>query len=169
VERFADLLDANARYAQDFAAGDLEAPPRLQLAVVTCMDARIDAYQVLGLQPGDAHVLRNAGARTTDDMIRSLIKSINQLGVTRVALIHHTDCGAAKIELGSLRRAVHENTGHDPVDVDFHLIHDEDQSIVDDVEALAACPWFPAGTEIGGFLYDVRTGTLEPRLTRTAG
>lgn len=166
MHRFSDLLDANADHVARFADDDLEAPPRLALAVVTCMDARIDAHEAFGLRPGDAHVLRNAGARATDDMIRSLVKSTNQLGVTRIALVHHTDCGAAKIELGTLRRAVTDATGNDPVDVDFHLIDDEDQSIVDDVETLADCPWFPPGTVVAGFLYDVRTGALDPRLVR---
>ena len=169
MHRFADLLNANADHVAHFGDGDLEAPPRLRLAVLTCMDARIDAYRAFGLHSGDAHVLRNAGARVTDDMIRSLIKSTNQLGVTRVAIVHHTDCGAAKIELHSLRSRVAENTGHDPAFVDFHLIHDDDQAVLDDVEALAACPWLPPGTVVGGFMYDVRTGACDPRLVREVG
>jgi carbonic anhydrase len=169
VEAFQDLVESNADYADGFAHGALPAPPRRHLAVVTCMDARIDVYQVLGLEPGDAHVLRNAGARTTDDVVRSLIKSIHQLGVTRVAIVHHTDCGAAKIQLDVLRSQVAERTGHDPVDVDFHLIADEDQSIVDDVEALAASPYLPAGIAVAGFMYDVRTGRLDPRHSATVG
>jgi carbonic anhydrase len=127
------------------------------------MDCRIDPLGALGLEPGDAHVLRNAGARTTDDVVRSLVKSTNQLGVTRIAVVHHTDCGAAKIELGALRQKVQEATGNDPADVEFHLIDDEDASIVEDVEALAASPWLPPGTAIAGFMYDVRTGRLDPR------
>ncbi|MCD9623316.1 beta-class carbonic anhydrase [Rhabdothermincola salaria] len=166
MHRFRDLLDANADHAAHFADAHLEAPPRLGLAVLTCMDARIDAHEAFGLRPGDAHLLRNAGARTTDDMIRSLIKSTNQLGVSRIAVVHHTDCGAAKIELGRLRRAVTDATGHDPDDVEFHLIADEDQAIVDDVDALVACPWLPPGTVVGGFMYDVVTGTIDPRLVR---
>jgi carbonic anhydrase len=169
VQRFADLIDANTAYAEGFAYGDLGAPPRRGLAVVTCMDARIDTYRIFGLEPGDAHVLRNAGARATDDMVRSLVKSTNQLGVERIAVVHHTDCGAAKIKLPSLRETVRANTGHDPDDVEFHLIADEDQSIVDDVEAFAACPWFPPGTVIAGFLYDVATGKVDPRLEREVG
>jgi carbonic anhydrase len=169
VEAFRDLIESNAGYAEGFAHGQLPAPPRRHLAVVTCMDARIDAYSVLGLEPGDAHVLRNAGARTTDDVVRSLIKSIHQLGVTRVAIVHHTDCGAAKIQLDDLRRQVSERTGHDPAGVDFHLIADEDQSIIDDVEALAASPYLPAGIAVAGFMYDVRTGELDPRHSTTVG
>ena len=169
VEAFQDLIQSNAAYAGGFAHGDLPAPPRRNLAVVTCMDARVDAYAVLGLEPGDAHVLRNAGARSTDDVVRSLIKSIHQLGVTRVAIVHHTDCGAAKIQLDVLRSQVAERTGHDPVDVDFHLIADEDQSIIDDVEALASSPYLPAGIAVAGFMYDVRTGLLDPRHSATVG
>ncbi|MCU0309448.1 MAG: carbonic anhydrase [Acidimicrobiales bacterium] len=169
MHRFADLVGANATHASHFEDGALEAPPAHQLAVVTCMDARIDDYRAFGLHPGEAHVLRNAGARVTDDVIRSLVKSTIQLGVTRIAVVHHTDCGAAKIELGSLRRHVIERTGNDPVELDFHLIADPDQAILDDVEALAHCPFLPPGTVIGGFVYDVRTGTVDPRLVREVG
>lgn len=169
MHRFSDLIDANVDYAAQFDRADLEAPPAHRLAVLTCMDARIDTDRAFGIREGDAHVLRNAGARVTDDMIRSLIKSTNQLGVTRIAIVHHTDCGAAKIKLPDLRERVKERCGHDPAWVDFHLIDDEDQSIIDDVEALAACPWLPPGTVIGGFMYDVKTGQLDPRLVREVG
>lgn len=169
MHRFADLIDANADHVAHFDDGGLEAPPKLRLAVLTCMDARIDAYRAFGLHSGDAHVLRNAGARVTDDTIRSLVKSTNQLGVTRVAIVHHTDCGAAKIKLDSLRRRVLEATGHDPVGVDFHLIDDPDQALEADVRALASCPWLPQGTVIGGFMYDVHTGGVDARLVREVG
>jgi carbonic anhydrase len=169
MHRFADLLGANATHAAHFEDGTLKAPPAHRLAVVTCMDARIDDYRAFGLHPGEAHVLRNAGARVTDDVIRSLVKSTVQLGVTRVAVVHHTDCGAAKIELDSLRQRVIDRTGNDPSGLDFHLIGDPDQAIVDDVEALARCPFLPPGTVVGGFVYDVRSGSLDPRLVREVG
>jgi carbonic anhydrase len=169
VQRFDDLIQANAEYAARFPYADLDPVPRRHLAVVTCMDCRIDVHQVLGLAPGEAHVLRNAGARATDDVIRSLVKSTIQLGVERVAVVHHTDCGAAKIELDDLRARVLEATGHDPADLEFHLIADDRQSIVDDVERLCASPYLPHGTDVAGFLYDVRTGLLEPVMSGAVG
>jgi carbonic anhydrase len=133
------------------------------------MDARIDPLAVLGLEPGDAHVLRNAGARTTDDVLRSLVKSVNQLGVTRVAIMHHTDCGAAKIVLSELRAKVTEATGNDPADVDFHLIDDQAACLAADVAAVRDCPYLPAGTEVIGLLYDVQTGVAQPQVSTAVG
>ena len=169
MDPFDDLVTANAAYASEFALGELPAPPRRNLAVVTCMDCRIDPLAVLGLEPGEAHVLRNAGARVTDDVLRSLVKSVNQLGVTRVAVVHHTDCGAAKIKLDDLRATVQAATGHDPADVDFHLIADQDEALAADVEALRTYPYLPDGTEVAGFLYDVTTGVAESRHRATIG
>ena len=163
MDAFADLVTANTAYAADFALAELAAPPRRNLAVVTCMDCRIDPLAILGLEPGDAHVLRNAGARVTTDVLRSLVKSVNQLEVTRVAVMHHTDCGAAKIVLENLRRAVLDATGHDPADLDFHLITDQAEALAADVEAVRSYPYLPPGTEVAGFLYDVTTGVAEPR------
>jgi carbonic anhydrase len=169
VDAFADIIDANRRYASDFTLGHLSAPPRRHLAVVTCMDARIDPLAILGLEAGDAHVMRNAGARVTDDVLRSLVKSVNQLGVTRVAVMHHTDCGAAKIVLSELRAKVTEATGNDPADVDFHLIDDQDDALRADVDALRRYPYLPAGTEVLGLLYDVTTGVAEQKHATTVG
>ena len=149
VDDFDDLTTANAAYAGDFTLSDLAAAPARNLAVVTCMDCRIDPLAVLGLEPGDAHVLRNAGARVTDDVLRSLVKSVNQLGVTRIVVMHHTDCGAAKIVLADLRQKVAATTGNDPAEVDFHLIGDPDAALADDVAALCAVP-LPAGGHTGG-------------------
>ena len=167
MDAFADLIAANTAYAAQFALEGLVAPPRRHLGVVTCMDCRIDPLAVLGLEPGDAHVLRNAGGRITADVVRSLIKSVNHLGVDRVAIMHHTDCGAAKIVLSELRERVAAATGHDPSELDFHLIDDADAALRADVEALHECPYLPPGTEVSGFMYDVATGIAEPRLTAT--
>jgi carbonic anhydrase len=169
LDTFDDLIEANQRYAERFDAGSLPAPPRRRLAVLTCMDCRIDEHEAFGIEAGDAHVLRNAGARTSDDAIRSLVKSTHQLGVERIAVIHHTDCGAAKIQLDELRATVLASTGNDPVEVDFQLIGDPDQTLLDDVERLRTCPYLPAGTLVGGFVYDVRTGRLDHRVTGHVG
>jgi len=161
---FDDIIDANQTYAAGFDAGDLAAQPRLRLAILTCMDCRIDTAAIFGLVAGDAHILRNAGARASDDAIRSLIKSVHQLDVERIAVVHHTDCGAAKIELGQLRATVEANTGRSPDEIDFRLIGDPDQTLLDDVERLRTDAYLPPGTQLAGFMYDVHTGRLDPRV-----
>lgn len=160
MDVFRDLTEGNARYAATFPFGDLSAIPRRRLAIVTCMDCRINPLAIFGFEPGDVHVMRNAGARITPDMIRSLIKSVNQLEVERIAIVHHTDCGAAKITLPGLRERVTAATGNDPDDVEFHLIGDQTSAIDADVEAVRTCPWLPVGTAVAGFLYDVTDGTV---------
>jgi carbonic anhydrase len=169
VDAFSDIIAANGTYASGFGIGRQAAPPRRHLAVVTCMDARIDPLAVFGLEVGDIHVLRNAGARVTDDVLRSLVKSVNQLEVTRIAVMHHTDCGAAKIGLPALRTKVAAATGNDPAEVDFHLIGDQDEALRLDVEAVRDCPYLPTGTEVLGLLYDVTTGVADPRHTTVVG
>lgn len=161
MDVFRDMVDGNERYVESFPFGDLGAVPRRRLAIVTCMDCRINPLAIFGFEPGDVHVMRNAGARITPDMLRSLIKSVNQLEVERIAIVHHTDCGAAKITLPVLRERVAKATGNDPSEVEFHLIGDQSAAIEADVEAVRTCPWFPVGTAVAGFLYDVTTGVVE--------
>ena len=160
MDSFRDLIDGNAAYASNFPNGELSAIPRTHLAVVTCMDCRIDPLSIFGFEVGDIHVMRNAGARITPDMIRSLIKSVNQLEVDRIAIVHHTDCGAAKIDLPGLRRKVLDITGSDPEDVEFHLIGDREEALAADIEAVRTCPYLPVGTAVAGFMYDVADGTI---------
>lgn len=162
MQVFQDLIDANVRYHQAFAAGNLLPPPRRQLAVVTCMDCRIDTASVFGLDPGDAHVLRNAGARASDDVIRSLVVSTVKLDVRRIAVVHHTHCGAAATTQDLLVDEVQRTTGADPAAIDFLLFDDPEQALRADVERLATCPYFPEGTLVAGFMYDVSTGLIRP-------
>jgi carbonic anhydrase len=162
VDSFKDLVDGNAEFAEAFSIADLSPIPRRHLAVVTCMDCRVDPLAMFGFETGDIHVMRNAGARITPDIIRSLIKSVNQLEVDRIAIVHHTDCGAAKIDLSGLRAKVLAATGSDPDGVEFHLIGDQASALSADVEAVRSCPYLPVGTAVAGFLYDVTTGLLTP-------
>ena len=161
MNAFTDLIEANITYASAFESPALGPIPRQRLAVVSCMDCRIDPLAILGLQVGDIHVLRNAGARITPDVLRSLVKSVNQLEVERIAIIQHTDCGAAKITLPALRKRVLDTTGSDPEDVDFHLIADQAEALADDVELVRSYPYLPVGVIIGGFIYDVATGLVD--------
>jgi carbonic anhydrase len=158
-----DLLAGNARYAETFAGADLAAAPARHLAVVTCMDTRLDVYALLGLRLGDAHVIRNAGGRVTDDVLRSLIVSIEVLGTTAVAVIQHTDCGMTKTTEEGLRELVRERRGADPRgSVRFLTIDDHAATIRADVASLRASPFLPPDLDVRGFLYDVKTGRLAP-------
>jgi carbonic anhydrase len=160
-----DLLAGNARYVERFDSAGLArlgAVPVRHLAVVTCMDTRLDAYAMLGLRLGDAHVIRNAGGRVTDDVLRSLIVSIEVLGTTAVAVIQHTDCGMAKTTDNQLRAMVRERRGADPVPVEFLTIDDHATTIRSDVELLLGSPFLPSDLDVRGFLYDVQTGRLSP-------
>ena len=159
-----DLLNGNQQYADGFTKGDLAMPPARKLAAVVCMDARLDPLPQLGLQLGDAHVIRNAGGRVTEDALRSLAISERLLGTDAVAVIHHTDCGMLtfsndqireqiKRELGDAAYAVAEQT-------DFLPFPDIEQSVRDDVAAIAASPLIPASIPVFGFVYDVHTGKL---------
>lgn len=159
---FDDLLDANRRNQADFAFAELTGRPRRGLAVVACMDTRIDPLQVLGLQPGDAKILRNAGARVTDDVVRSLAIVVANLGVDRVAVIAHTDCAMDKLSAEGLRTSVAETSGHPTEGWDPLAVDDQVATLRADVERLQDDPLLPAGLTIGAFVYDVATGALTP-------
>ena len=169
MDSFKDLVDGNAAFAESFPNAELSAIPRRHLAVVTCMDCRIDPLAIFDLRVGDLHVMRNAGARVTPDIIRSLIKSVNQLEVDRIAILHHTDCGAAKIELLQLREKVRSATGSDPEEIEFHLIGDQLSALQADVDAVRTCPYLPVGTAVAGFVYDTATGIVTQHASSFVG
>ena len=153
-----EFLRANEQYASHFIKGDLPAPPGRQVAVVTCMDARLDPARFLGLEEGDAHVIRNAGGRA-DDAIRSLVISQQLLGTREIVVIHHTDCGMLSFTDDQLRRKVRDELGAD-TDVPFLSFPDLEQSVWDDVGALRASPLLLKDIPIRGLIYDVHTGRL---------
>lgn len=157
-----ELLEANRRYAAGFKKGALPMPPRKHVAILVCMDARIDPAKVLGLEEGDAHVIRNAGGRASDDAIRSLVISQQLLGTREVLVIHHTDCGMLTFSNDQLRSKVKADLGADASTVDFLPFSDVDQSVKDDVATLRNCPLLLKDAPISGFIYDVKTGRLLP-------
>jgi carbonic anhydrase len=157
-----DVLAANARFAEGFTAGDLPAPPSRHLAVLTCMDARILPLTVFGFEIGDAHILRNAGGRVTDDALRSLLVSTHVLGVRAIAVVHHTLCGMATMTDEQFRAKVEEGSGRSPGDLEFHAISDPEASLRRDVGILVESGLFPPDTEFRGMVYDVQTGLLRP-------
>jgi carbonic anhydrase len=155
---FDDLLSANAGYAESFDAGSLTAPPTRQLAVVTCMDARIEPLAVLGLGLGEAHVMRNAGGRVSDDVVRSLAVSTHVLGVSTVVVMHHTACGMAAVDEDGLRRLVGDATGEDCSDMEFLTIADPEEALRADVRRLLDSPLL--SVDVAGFVYDVTDGRV---------
>ena len=151
------LLDANRAYAAARANVD-DARPGRRLAVVTCMDARIDVFAVLGLHLGEAHVIRNAGGRVTDDVLRSIALSSHVLGVDTVVVMQHTKCGLAGVTDEELRAATGADLGFFPID-------DHAAALREDIDVLRAQPYLDTLQVIGGLIYDVESGELEHVLT----
>ena len=153
-----EFLQANESYASKFSKGNLPMPPARNVAVVVCMDARIDPARALGLEEGDAHVIRNAGGRAAD-AIRSLVISQQLLGTREVVVIHHTDCGMLTFTDEQLRRKIHDDLGVD-TELQFLPFADLEQSVRDDVEAIRTSPLLLKDVPVRGFIYDVKTGRL---------
>ena len=154
------ILEANQRYAAGFAEGGLPMPPARRLAVLTCMDARIDPAKALGLAEGDAHVIRNAGGRASDDALRSLVISQQLLGTREVLVIHHTDCGMLTFTNEQLRERLRRDLNADAAAVDFLPFADLEESVRQDVATIRSSPLVPDDVAVRGFVYDVRTGRL---------
>jgi carbonic anhydrase len=162
-----ELVRANTEYARTFDRGHLPLPPKRRLAVVTCMDARIIPAEVLGLEAGDAHVIRNAGGRARD-ALRSLVISQRLLGTNTIALIHHTDCGMLTFTNPELHAKVREDLRADSTGIDFLPFSDLEESVREDVAFLRSSPLISRETPIRGFIYDVRTGRLNEVATEAA-
>jgi carbonic anhydrase len=154
-----EFLKANEEYARDFSKGALPLPPARKVAVVVCMDARIDPARALGLQEGDAHVIRNAGGRISD-ALRSLAISQTLLGTEEVAIIHHTDCGMLTFSDDSIRTKLRLERKVDADAVAFLPFKDLDVSVRDDLAAYRASQLVRQDIPVRGFVYDVRTGRL---------
>jgi carbonic anhydrase len=154
-----EFLHANEQYAANFKKGDLPLPPGRKVAVLACMDARLDPARILGLEEGDAHVIRNAGGRAAD-ALRSLIISEQLLGTNTIVILHHTDCGMLTFS----DEVIHDKIKHDlHADADhiaFLPFKDLDQSVRDDITFLRSSSLIPESIEIRGFVYDVKTGKL---------
>jgi carbonic anhydrase len=155
-----EVLAANRQYADDFDRGDLPMPPARHLAVVTCMDARLHPEKFLGLDVGDAHVIRNAGGRVSNDALRSLIISSRLLNTNEYVVIHHTDCGMLTFTNDELRQKLADETGADASDLDFLPFSNLEQSVRDDMRRIKENPFVPKGIPVRGFVYDVHTGRL---------
>lgn len=158
---FDDILAANARYAEAFDRAGADGTAEAGLAVITCMDARIDPLPMLGLHPGDAKVIRNAGGRVTPRVLEALVLATHLLGVRRVMVIPHTKCAAARWSENELRHKITDASGKDAAWQSFLTINDQLRGLREDVEMARSYPLIAEGVEIGGFMYDVDTGKLE--------
>ena len=154
-----ELLQNNEAYAESFEKGDLPLPPARGVAVVACMDARLDVHKILGLQEGDAHVIRNAGGVITDDEIRSLTISQRLLGTREIVLIHHTDCGMLTFSDDELKAQIHEDVGLKP-HFSMESFSDLEEDVRQSIARIQASPFIPHKQSVRGFIYEVETGRL---------
>jgi len=157
-----DLLAANAVFARSFDLGDLKVQPRRHVAVLSCMDSRILFEHCLGLRPGDAHMIRNAGGIATDDAIRSLLVSHHLLDTQEFIIINHTDCGLLKVKEYELRAKLADKMGavaSEPAH--FYAFDDLDTNVREQVRKVKSHPWIPKHIPVRGFVYDVKTGKLK--------
>ena len=154
-----ELLRNAEEYAAGFDKGDLPLPPARKVAVVACMDARLDPQKVLGLAEGDAHVIRNAGGVVTDDEIRSLAISQRLLGTEEIILIHHTDCGMLTFTDDDFKRSVQDDVGIKP-EWAAEAFPDLDEDVRQSIARIKASPFIPRKDSVRGFVYEVETGRL---------
>jgi carbonic anhydrase len=154
-----ELLANNEAYASSFDKGDLPLPPAKKLAIVACMDARLNVYAALGLNEGDAHVIRNAGGVVTDDEIRSLAISQRLLGTEEIILIHHTDCGMLTFTDDEFKHSIEQETGVKP-EWAAEAFGDIEGDVRQSIARIKASPFIPRKDSIRGFVYEVETGRL---------
>lgn len=154
-----NFLVNNARYADSFEKGDLPIPPATRTAVVACMDARIETGRLLGLEEGDAHVIRNAGGVVTDDVLRSLVISQRLLGTEEIILIHHTDCGMVTFRDDDIKDQIESDTGIRP-SFALEAFPNVEEDVRQSIRRIRANPFIPVKDKIRGFVYDVKTGEL---------
>jgi carbonic anhydrase len=160
VRHFDDVLQANRSFAATYADPNLPGRAARRLALLTCMDSRIDPLAMLGLSRGDAKILRNAGARVTDDVLRTLVLAVYLLDVGRVMIVAHTDCRMAKHSETELRASVMAESGLDTRSLDFGAIDDQYAVLVRDVQRVRSWPYLPPGLPVIGCQYDLSTGLI---------
>jgi carbonic anhydrase len=154
-----ELLANNAAYAEAFDQSDLPMPPGKKVAVIACMDARLNVYGALGLREGDAHIISNAGGVVTDDEIRSLAISQRLLGTEEVILIHHTDCGMLTFTDDEFKRAIQDEVGIKP-EWAAEAFSDVDEDVRQSIARIEASPFIPRKDSVRGFVFDVKSGAL---------
>ena len=159
---FDDLLAANRAFAENFPYGGFDGVARAGVALVTCMDSRIDPLGILGLKAGDAKIFRNPGGRVTDAALEALVLSTHLLGVDRILVVPHTRCAMASSTEEQLHERVTASAGVDSTWQPFHVITDQVASLRQDLHKVRSHPLIRKGVPVGGFIYDVDTGLLDP-------
>ena len=161
-DSFKDALEANDEYIKSFKYSDLTGTAQRGLAIVTCMDSRISPLAVVGMQAGDAKILRNAGARVTDDVLRTLVLASYLLGVNRVLVMPHTDCRMASADEATIHATIKDQFGVDTRSLEFRTVSDQRAALAIDVTRIRTYPLLQKGVSVAGAIYNVSTGQLEP-------
>ena len=160
---FEDLLSANAAYAADFQLGGFDGVARAGVAIVTCMDSRIDPLAMVGLKPGDAKIFRNPGGRISPDAMEALVLATHLLNVNRILIVPHTRCAVASNSAPELLARITASAGQDASWLPLHVIDDQVRALSEDVHKVTSHPLIPDTVEVGGFIYDVDSGRLEQK------
>lgn len=161
-DAFADVLASNATFAQGFDDQHLTGRAAQGLAIITCMDSRISPLAIVGMQPGDVKILRNAGARVTEDVLRTLVLASFLLGVNRILVMPHTDCRMASATEPEIHETILAEHGVDTRSIEFRTVRDQQSALATDVLRIRSHPLLANGVTVGGALYDVHTGKLIP-------
>lgn len=159
---FADVLLANQNFARNFVDSGLAGTARQGLAIITCMDSRIDPLAIVGMAAGDVKILRNAGARVTDDVLRTLVLATYLLGVDRVLVMPHTDCRMTQEDESAIHDMISQGHGVDTRSLEFRTVLDQREALGSDIERIKSFAYLPSDIIVGGAIYDVHTGVLEP-------
>lgn len=161
---FDDLLEANRQYAETFSLGGFDGVAHAGVAIVTCMDSRIDPLRMLGLEPGDAKIFRNPGGRVTNQALEALVLGVHLLNVERILVIPHTRCAMTKFTEQELRAKIGESAQRDASWQSFGVIADQTAALFEDVQKVRSHPLIPETVQVGGFIYDVDTGRIEQKV-----
>jgi carbonic anhydrase len=161
-DAFADLISANGEYSKTFKYSELTGQAQKGLAIVTCMDSRINPLSVVGMRSGDAKILRNAGARVTEDVLRTLVLATYLLGVDRILVMPHTDCAMASKSESEIHELIDTKFNIDTRSLEFKTTTDQISALKDDVSRVRSYPLLRNGVHVGGAVYDVKTGTISP-------
>jgi carbonic anhydrase len=162
IDKFSDVLAANSDFVDNFQHSELTGTALKGLAIVTCMDSRISPLAAVGMQAGDAKILRNAGARVTDDVLRTLVLASYLLGVNRVLVMPHTDCRMASADEATIHATIKDQFGVDTRSLEFRTVSDQRAALAIDVTRIRTYPLLQKGVSVAGAIYNVSTGKLEP-------
>ena len=162
MENFEDLIGANNEFAKSFKSTGLSGQALKGLAIVTCMDSRIAPLSIVGMSVGDAKILRNAGARVTEDVLRTLILATHLLGVNRVLIMPHTDCRMASAEEHEMHQQIMDKSGMDTRSIEIRTVRDQKAALLKDITRVETYPLLAKGVKVMGAIYDVETGKLNP-------